>query len=78
MASNLAQLGSIPKEECWKIGELVSDLRHRARDASRVLSSAPLDRPPNNNNNITELLPLDRGIPTDVTVCDFQEEEKNA
>ena len=45
-----------------EIGELVSNLRHRARDASRVLPSAPLDRP--SNNNITELLPLDRDIPT--------------
>ena len=49
-----------------EIGELVSNLRHRARDASRVLPSAPLGRPPN-NNNITELLPLDRDIPTFLT-----------
>ena len=47
-----------------EIGELVSNLLHRAGDASRVLSSAPLDRPPN-NNNITELLPLDRDTPTE-------------
>ena len=49
--------------EVLEIGEGISNLRHRARDASRVLPSAPLDRPPN-NNNIIELLPLDRDIPT--------------
>ena len=50
--------------EMLEIGELVSNLRHGAREASRVLLSAPLDRPP--NNNITKLLPLDRDIPTGI------------